>query len=495
MPLRSGSQTLPRDGLILFLWGLCLLQILTVRSGSPYEFLRPWTPEHAIVATAFLLTSAALLQARHPGLVYAHLLVVGFLLLLHPSRSLLGRDGALAAMATYTLLLMWLRTPWRAELKLLVSSLVLGFAVTEAAFTVIDHRTERPPTSLLDFGDLLGPCREGGCLKPDLDVRIVAERGEGRFVTNHLGFRNAEQVAPDWPKRARRIILMGDSFVAGYRTDQQDTLGAGLERVLSEGTPAVPAQVLIAQLPCPEAALHYIRRYAPELKPQVVVVGITLGNDLSQDWAFRSGVPEPVIAASLLPPDAFRRSLVAREALRLERNLRKWRLYRRLAREFRGDPIVSDYGDGPQQVHAFDAIHGLGFFYSRQPLALVEQAYRQLDDLVLGLHSAARGAGARLLVALFPQRFQVNDGDWRAAVLEYGLDPAAFDLDAPDRRILAACGRFGLECVDLASAFRADSAASYLPGGDMHWNAHGQAIAARALAGAIRGGQPGPSRP
>jgi hypothetical protein len=131
-------------------------------------------------------------------------------------------------------------------------------------------------------------------------------------------------------------------------------------------------------------------------------------------------------------------------------------------------------------------MHALGYFYARRPLPLVEESWDETGRLLGEIGGAAAALGAPLLVAVWPQRFQTSDADWRATAFEYGLDPGAFDLDLPNRRIAAACARAGLDCADLLPAFREERAPSYLPLGDMHWNANGHAVAARVLAPLVR---------
>ena len=470
---------------LAILWGLCLLQIVTSAPNRPFSLLEPWTRGYWAVLAAFLLTSIGLVR---PGrlLFAAHFGVVALLFLIHPLSSVFGRDGALVLIGLYGLALLWMRPIASAELRLLGSGLFVGVVLLEAGLSVADARAGRPRPGLLDFGDLLGPCGFGGCLRRGLDVAIVTERGEGRFVTSHQGFRNRAEVhrrkAPGW----RRVLLLGDSFVAGYRTDQEQTLGRRLELALRQASGEARIEVLIAELPHPAAALAYLQEHAWRLAPDLVVVGLTVGNDLAQGWSVRRRIPEPLVADLLLPADAFQRSPVDRLAMRLDRSLLSWRSYRRVVSLLRKSPITSDYGDFPGRVHVFDAMHGLGYFYARRPLPLVEQSWRETERLLLDLRLAGGEAGSRPIVVVFPQRFQTAAAEWRATSFEYGLDPAAFDLELPNRRLAAACAAAGLECVDLLPAFRAEPAATYLPQGDMHWNARGQALAARTLLPRVR---------
>ena len=81
-----------------------------------------------------------------------------------------------------------------------------------------------------------------------------------------------------------------------------------------------------------------------------------------------------------------------------------------------------------------------------------------------------------------PQRFQVTQREWNAALFDYGLDPAAFDQSLASRRLGETCALARLTCVELLPAFMDAEQSMYLPRGDMHWNSSGHALAAEALA-------------
>ena len=61
------------------------------------------------------------------------------------------------------------------------------------------------------------------------------------------------------PKRSteRRIILLGDSFIGGYRVDQRETIGERLEDLLSVET-SRDVRVWIAVAGGPDAYARYL---------------------------------------------------------------------------------------------------------------------------------------------------------------------------------------------------------------------------------------------
>ena len=120
-----------------------------------------------------------------------------------------------------------------------------------------------------------------------------------------------------------------------------------------------------------------------------------------------------------------------------------------------------------------DPTHGLGFYLAAPP-PIIEETYLRLQRTLDGYASFCRQRRIELIVSFFPQRFQVQADDWERAVRAYGLKADAFDVDAPNRRILELCRSSGIRCLDPTNAMRRryerHGEHLYLPRGDMHWN-------------------------
>jgi hypothetical protein len=406
--------------------------------------------------------------------------------MLHPLTLYFGRDGSLVVLGIHFLLVLSWKTRVRAEWKLLATATFAGLLVVETALAAIGEPGRKPPKGPVDYGEVMGNYGEGGFLKPNLDMRVVGGEGDVvRFVTESHGFRNRREAKVPKPDGLFRVILIGDSFVAGYRTDQDATVGAVLEDELRRRAGGRDVEVLSAGAGHPGAYRLWVERHAFRFEPDVLVVGITLGNDLSQAWLAWRGLPGHVTDDLLLPPDAYLGGFGAL-AVKLDRSLRSWRVYRRLATALGSDVITAWYDDSPRHVHLFDAGHSLGHFFRLRPLPFVEESYEALFVDLEDIAARCRARGVPLVVALFPQRFQVSRAEWPATLFRYGLEPTAFEDDRPNRRILAGCDANGIDCVDFLPPFReACAAGCYLPRGDMHWNVSGHAVAARALAAAL----------
>jgi hypothetical protein len=461
--------------LLLTLGALFLFQIATITEGTPMSFPKPLSAEILVLSLLFVISIPSPL---------AHVVLGALLVGFHPLTSVFGRDGSMLVMLTYVAVVIWRRTSLAREHKLLAVTLIASVPLVEGTLAVADRWARMAQAGLADYGDLMGEYHEGGFLRPNLDIQVVGERGAVRFVTNERGFRRAEATSYESP-RSFRVLFLGDSFVAGYRVDQEDAVGTVLEAELRRTFSGKEVEVLVAGAADPGAYLEYIDKYAFAFDPDVVLVGITLGNDISQAYSARNRLSfqSAPIATDLLPAGAFDSTYLGLLPVRLDRSFHAWRVYQRTRRLIWPEGIGSWYPDLPLSVHTFDAVHSLGHFYSGSVLAPVEQSFADLEYYLSEMKARCEQKRVDFVVAVFPQRFQVSEREWKAVTFRYALDPAAFDLTRPNARILAFCRERNIECADLLPAFRErQEEALYLPHTDMHWNAAGHRLAGHRLA-------------
>ena len=362
---------------------------------------------------------------------------------------------------------------------LLLSSLV-GLVLVEFGLRWTGEARPAAP----DYGDVFdGTLREGGQLRPDFDGAVRDGRGGTvRWVTNAAGFRNTTDFERRVAPSRLRVLSLGDSFAAGYRVGQEDTYSRRLEVALDARFPGI--EVAIAVAGDPGDALRYLERFGHDLAPDLILLTLTLGNDIVQTHAGAQRPPlrfKGDLDAFVLPESALRPAAgLGRAGLRFRRWLERLAIVSRLS-----DPpgIVSWYGRFEKRK-LFDPANGLGMFLA-EPHPEIDAAYATFATVLRGIASWAREADVGLMLAVAPQRFQIQPEDWQAAVRDYELREDAFDLDRPNRFLSEFAARADVAIVDPTSALRAAAAESgaslYLPRRDMHWNEAGH----RAFAAAI----------
>ena len=394
-----------------------------------------------------------------------------------------------------------IRTRLKAAATVLVSS-ALALGLAEGALRLRERVRAPAAKSGLDYRDAVranspGP---GGFLKEGFEGRVV--NGLGGTVSwrnNAQGFRRSGDTPETPAPGVLRVLSMGDSFTAGYRVDQEETFSRLLEKDLAARG---PAEVLISEIEEPVTGLFWLDRSGARFHPAVVLLGLTLGNDIAQaglaldpPGGYRIEPPDFHIVHVAEGPALEKRDEIhatlpeaclvgAPARMPIRRRLRLLDL----ALGMPVQPIGSSRGPGLSRF-LLDAVNGLGFCLVPPPL-LVDVFFERLSRTLLGYRALASERGFAFAVALFPQRYAVQEDDWNATVAAYGLRRACFDPGAPARRLSAFCAREGITCFDpaaaLAAAHHRSGKSQYLPGGDMHWNADGHRAVFEALREGVR---------
>ena len=365
----------------------------------------------------------------------------------------------------------------------------------------------------------------GGRLRVRLDARMKSAetRGGVRIRTNGEGFRNDADVPYRPAAGELRLLDLGDSFSIGMQIDQDEFFGARLERELETGGVARAVTVLNAEVSDPAHALYYLQNFGLEYAPRLVVLGLC-ANDMQQAAMFcgprqRMRLDEHgriVVNPAYAEKEddgikhfadlAYSRSGVRGEpSAARPGNSKTLSRLQALGEDLRAFDLVRDVldrlpqADAPHLMPGFlkeeeardgrmrliDGCTNLGYFY-RPPLPEIEGLYENLFALLGALDTTAREIGARLVVLVYPQRYQVNAADWAFHQRYWNLTPEDFDLRLYDRRLQEACARLGIPCCNLLEPLLAAQKQIYLPAGDMHLNRAGHAIAARAMAEFLR---------
>lgn len=373
---------------------------------------------------------------------------------------------------------------------LLVLVLPLTFALILAEYTTKKQEKFRR-THVFDYGfvvrqdDTLG---RGGYLKANLTTYVTDGLGGSvRWTNNSAGFRNDQEFTPEPPPGTLRILSLGDSFTAGYRVGQQETFSFLLEQWVNQHLGK--SEVMVSEIEEPATALYYLNKFGLSYHPHIVLLGITLGNDIGQAYLSKgkyslkvdhNGVtiePKPTkfVAKNYGIPEAYlqKQSYLQGELHDFQRWFSKLWLMRGFFKNNEG--IMSYFDVDPPKI--FDYCNGLGVFMNPSPPP-IEEGYQRLFEIILGFQKVCQQHNIFFAVQLFPQRFQVQPLDWESAVDKYRLKKSGFDLLGPNKKI----GQFCLEhkiividpTQDMAKRYAISGKKMYLPFGDMHWNKEGQ---------------------
>jgi hypothetical protein len=312
------------------------------------------------------------------------------------------------------------------------------------------------------------------------------------FVLNSRSLRTREYTNAK-PPGVRRVLAIGDSFAFDSGgLPHRDHWPTVLERRLAARAEQ-PVEVL--RLGVPGTGTQFqLRLWQLEgryLDADAVVLAFFVGNDFSENGgtlAKPSGLADRVGARSV--------------SFRLARNLwRAWRGALRLepfhltrpappqAGEPRGGYPIGSYAErfDPQRPtfteSAFLAIERdrMSLLHSSRRAGF-DRLFAQTGAVLEALAREVREAGAELVVLIVPDEFQVDAALARDVARSARSDLAEYDLELPQRRLVAWLASRGIAAVDLLPTFRAAGATErlYQPR-DTHWNAAGNALAAQQL--------------
>jgi hypothetical protein len=374
--------------------------------------------------------------------------------------------------------------------SMVILSFVAAVIMAEHALRLMERQGRR---SLPDYGDTMRKdLGRGGYLQENLDTYVTdGLGGKVRWTNNAAGFRKDRQVSEVRPGGELRILSLGDSFTAGYRVGQEETFSYLQEQWINQKCGR--AEILVAEIEDPATALYYLSLHGIKFNPDLVLLGITLGNDITQSYwgldpkgGFVLGLGEEVsidinkkpgiglsdLGVYQIPPAYLAPRPEPGPLDRVGAWLKKRYLLRRFFQEY--EPIISFAPRDPPTL--FDLGNGLGVFTNPAP-PVIEEAYQRLFRVLTAFQILCQQRDILFAVQLFPQRYQVQPGDWERAVSHYGLRSSGFDLMGPNKRIGDFCKGKGIICIDPTAAMAAYCASTekslYLPRGEMHWNRAG----------------------
>lgn len=280
---------------------------------------------------------------------------------------------------------------------------------------------------------------------------------------NALGHRG------DAPTQTGGWVFLGDSFTLAAQVPEAETF---VGRLAAHGP---VANAGVDGYSTWHAGIRY-RRAADALDPVGAVLVYFLGNDPGDDERFARGIHrmqgkqhgEPLPALTGNPVEAF----LAQRSF-LYGQVRVWSRRREMAagggsnaQKWRSELAVFTRG-GQAELHAL----------------LTRGTSRALQNL----RDAVWQRNDRLVVALAPPAFVVDEGRRAATFGLVGFDPATADVDAPARAMAAELQRQGVQACDLTGPLRAANTGEPLYFTyDGHWTSAGHAVVADALAACLR---------
>ena len=346
--------------------------------------------------------------------------------------------------------------------------------------------------ALVGFGLVLGLGLGEGivrCLSP---LQLGFEYADERFgpprefgIDWQLNEFGAHDYPPEpKPPGARRVLLLGDSFVQGLAVSIEETVVQRLAHHLGEQSPGSFDVVSLSQAGAsPGDELRLLRRAGKRLDPDQVISALYLGNDVMQSLTGQAR--ERVLeSGDVLPP--FHRAahefgreqalFFFFEGSRLNRLISQRVTLAARKKEMSGIPIAFlVYSTDPDAPWA----------------AAREGAWAWLEVLLKKTRAAAEALGADYGVVSVASVYSIGGiGELEKMIDSYpDMRGFGWDLEEPDRRLAEVCARNAIPFRSLLPGFREAAQGSARPlhwAFDRHWTPDGHDRAAREIAAFVR---------
>jgi hypothetical protein len=296
---------------------------------------------------------------------------------------------------------------------------------------------------------------------------------------NSLGYNDREFSVEK--TGALRIVAVGDSFFVaavprpfGVIRQMEQRLAALRE----DAPPEVYNFAIMATAPWDY--LEILRQEALDFSPDVVVLGIYVANDIKMPAHLHPLEKRSLALYRLLASLA---RLWQAKSVAARGDFLDITTIERVDEEYWYDGLVPPLW--PRDIYLANAASFLELLLPH-PSAHKEEEWRSTLQAIRETRDLVEASGARLFVVICPDHVQTSPKLRAEITSTFGVDLAPFDLEYPQRRLMAFCEQEKMACLDLLPVFRAEGERTgdpdrlYLPS-DNHWSAPGNQLAGRAL--------------
>jgi lysophospholipase L1-like esterase len=330
---------------------------------------------------------------------------------------------------------------------------------------------------------------------PNFDGWIKAKEFITHVKISPLGLRDRRTTYAK-PPGTLRVVFLGDSFVEAVQVQQWQGVAERLEAELTAST-GRPVEVINAGVAAYGTGqeLLLLEQEVYKYEPDVVLLLFFVGNDVTNN-NYRLELWENNLKLALKPYWDLDRQGNLRmipgpppnPPTGLVQSMRNCCLLYNVVETGVFNKLNQDY---PRE--RLEAIGGLRTplrgLYDTEPEDEWLRAWRISEALLARMRDQSQALGASLVVAGAPEWRTLDEPAWRQEVASARLDSGRLQISAPTDQLGTILDRLGVPYVDLLPPFQAATAAGggpYFFDFDKHWNPQGHAVAAQALADALR---------
>lgn len=271
-----------------------------------------------------------------------------------------------------------------------------------------------------------------------------------------------------------RILLLGDSFMEALQVPADSMLATLMEQDLTRAT-GRPVEVINGGVSGWGTGdeLRYLTRYGRAYHPDLVVVAMTLHNDISdnlrREWYT---LKDGVLADRDPQPKSWFQFKVLESKAFLATRVQLYQLARRVR-----------HGREMQQVGQALNSHVVELFTVPSP-PNIDLGWQLTDRLLGAIRDTTKAMGSQMAVVLLPLKYQLADTTFAGFVKTTEKPADRMGMYQPQTMVRRMADSLQIPVVDLLPAFQQWTAAGKAPlylDWDGHWNDAGHRLAANVV--------------
>ena len=343
----------------------------------------------------------------------------------------------------------------------------------------------------------------GWRLTPNARMRIYSPEYDFRAAVNSRGIRGPE-IPASGPDECR-ILIIGDSFAAGFTVDYKATSGQVLQKLLEQSGNR-HCKVVSAGVDgySTDQELLLFQKMAPELAPTLTILFFYFNDVYCNISTTCFGYNKPVfqmtngdqLSLTNTPVPENRNEykktgvVTIKETEPANYSLRQWmqahsHLYRLLRREVQ---IALGQQDRiPLRSAMFiTPLPELFRVFSHPYDETTEKAWRITEKLIMQMDVTARNNGSDFMVFHVPMRGTIHQQEWDRALQAHNLDINNWNSSLVEMKLGEICKKNRMKCILPAERFRLLTEREpgnrrYYLSNDPHWNEAGHILVAEKI--------------
>ena len=307
--------------------------------------------------------------------------------------------------------------------------------------------------------------------KPSLKTTVNTGEKMVNILTDENGYRVGVKkiISPKYT-----ILALGDSFIAAFQVEYEESVAGQLESVLFEnlGQSVEVVNTAVDEWD-PNQYLMQARYELSKRKYDLVLVFLYMGNDIVSERYYKRQPREKSLKHEFRLPKKIEKTELINAVLYPINDYLEVRSHLFILFKKRLQPLLMKLG-----------LTALYFPYKYYRSAEQSPMWRLTASICRDINDLAITHGSKTIFILIPTPYEVDANTFKEYSSTFNIDPFSVDLDQPNRLLKSGLASYDLTTIDLLQVMRIENAKGKDLYGrvDTHLNVAGNKLVAETLA-------------